>query len=211
MCTGRIDLSFILRALSKGADGVFIGGCHLNECNYITHGNYHALSMVHICKKMMEHMGLNPERLTIEFMSGSESNLFVEGVNGFVKKIRELGPLGSEGLDKKALAFRLAVAVSLVPYVRLVERERLRGHFQSQEECNRFFESDEFNKLFDETIADKLATGEIVSLLREKPLSTAEIAKSLGLTPSEVSKHLISSSRQRLVRYDEGEKRYALA
>ncbi|MGZ6220735.1 MAG: helix-turn-helix domain-containing protein, partial [Syntrophales bacterium] len=46
---------------------------------------------------------------------------------------------------------------------------------------------------------------------RERPLSTAEIAKILGLTPSEVSKYLNSSSRQRLVRYDESEKRYALA
>ena len=194
MCTGRIDLAFVIRAFSKGADGVFIGGCHLNECNYITHGNYHALTMVHICKKMMEHMGLDQERLTIEFMSGSEANLFIEGVNNFVKKIKELGPLGKrEGMDGKALAFKLAVARSLVPYIKLVERERLRGHFQSEEEWNNFFRSDEFDRLFNETIADKLATSEIVSLLREKPLSTAEIAKTLGLTPSQVSKHLNSS------------------
>ena len=48
MCSGRVDMAFVLRAFSKGADGVFIGGCHLNECNYITHGNYHALNMVHL-------------------------------------------------------------------------------------------------------------------------------------------------------------------
>ena len=46
MCSGRVDLAFVLRAFSKGMDGVFIGACHLNECNYITHGNYHALNMV---------------------------------------------------------------------------------------------------------------------------------------------------------------------
>ena len=76
MCSGRVDLAFVLRAFSNGADGVFIGGCHLNECNYVTHGNYHALSMVRICKKIMKHIGLNPERLRIEFMSGSEANPF---------------------------------------------------------------------------------------------------------------------------------------
>ena len=62
MCTGRVDLSFVLRAFSKGADGVFIGGCHLNECNYITHGNYHALSMVHICKKITGAHGARTRR-----------------------------------------------------------------------------------------------------------------------------------------------------
>ena len=71
MCSGRVDLAHVFRAFSNGADGVFIGACHFNECNYITHGNYHALTMVSLAKKMLEHIGLNPERLRIEFMSGS--------------------------------------------------------------------------------------------------------------------------------------------
>ena len=53
MCTGRVDLSYIIRALSKGADGVFIGAFRLNECNYITQGNFHALALVLLCKKLM--------------------------------------------------------------------------------------------------------------------------------------------------------------
>ncbi|MBK5102493.1 MAG: hydrogenase iron-sulfur subunit, partial [Desulfobacteraceae bacterium] len=47
MCTGRIDLSFVLRAFSNGADGVFIGGCWLGECHYVTEGNYDALFNMH--------------------------------------------------------------------------------------------------------------------------------------------------------------------
>jgi len=46
MCSGRVDLAFVLKAFANGMDGVFIGGCRLNECNYVTHGNYHALNMV---------------------------------------------------------------------------------------------------------------------------------------------------------------------
>jgi len=65
--------------------------------------------------------------------------------------------------------------------------------------------------LFEETIAEKLAIGQIVALLQKEPLATPEISRALGLTPSEVSRFLISSSRQKLVRYDEGMKRYALA
>lgn len=212
MCSGRVDMAHVFRAFSKGVDGVFLGACHLNECNYITHGNYHALTMVNLAKKLLEHIGLNPERLQIEFMSGSESNLFVEGVNGFVKKVKELGPLGrGEGMDEKELKFKLEAVIQLIPYIRLVERERLRLPAMPEEEYRKFFDSDELNRLFEETVADKLAIAQIVSLLRDGPLSTAEIAKTLGLTPSKVSKHLNASSKQRLVRYDESQKRFALA
>jgi F420-non-reducing hydrogenase iron-sulfur subunit len=212
MCSGRVDLAHVFRAFTNGADGVFLGACHLNECNYITHGNYHALTMVSLARKLLERIGLNPERLRIEFMSGSEGNLFVDGVNGFVKKVKELGPLGQgEGLDAQELKFKLDSVTQLIPYIRLVEREKLRLPTMPEEEYRLFFDSDELNRLFEETIADKLAIAQIVSLLRKGPLSTAEIAKSLGLTPSKVSRHLNASSRQRLVRYDESEKRYALA
>ncbi len=205
-------MAHVFRAFSKGADGVFLGACHLNECNYITHGNYHALTMVSLARKLLERIGLNPERLKIEFMSGSESNLFVEGVNGFVRKVKELGPLGrGEGLTDKELKFRLQSVTQLIPYIRLVERERLRLPAMPEEEYRKYFDSAELNRLFEETVGDKLAITQIVSLLREGPLSTAEIAKNLGLTPSKVSKYLNASSKQRLVRYDESQKRFALA
>ncbi|MHC4459363.1 MAG: helix-turn-helix domain-containing protein, partial [Planctomycetota bacterium] len=58
---------------------------------------------------------------------------------------------------------------------------------------------------------DKLAISQIMLLLREKPLSTGEMSEILGLNPSEVSRHMHSSSRHGLVRYDESRKRYALA
>ncbi len=212
MCSGRVDLAHVFRAFSNGADGVFLGACHLNECNYVTHGNYHALTMVNLARKLLEHIGLNAERLKIEFMSGSEANLFVEGVNGFVKKVKEVGPLGqAEGMNEKELKFKLEAVTRLIPYIRLVERERLRLPAMPEEEFRKFFAGEEFRRLFDETIADKLAISQIVSLLRGGPLSTAEIAKTLGLTPSKVSKFLNASSKQRLVRYDQSRKCFALA
>ncbi len=118
MCSGRVDLEFVLRAFSNGMDGVFIGGCRLNECNYITHGNYHALSMVLLVQKIMEHIGLNPERLRIEFMSAGEGILFAEVTNDFVRQVKELGPLGkSEGMDQPALKFKLEAVTKLIPYI----------------------------------------------------------------------------------------------
>ena len=212
MCSGRVDLEFILRAFLNGQDGVFIGGCRLNECNYITHGNYDALSNVHLCRKIMDTIGLNPERLRIEFMSGAEGNLLVEVTNDFTRKVKELGPLGTgEGIDGNELKFKLEAVRKLVPYIKLVERERLRVPSKSEEAYATFFESDEVNALFNELFLNKLAISQIMLLLRERPLSTGEISEKLGLNPSEVSRHLNSSSRQGLVRYDESRKCYALA
>ncbi len=127
MCSGRVDLEFILRAFSKGIDGVFIGGCNLNECNYITHGNYDALGNVLLFRKLMERIGLNPERLSIKFMSAGDGILLVEVINEFTEKVQEIGPLGiSEGMDLDGLKFNLDAVQKLIPYIRLVERERLR-------------------------------------------------------------------------------------
>jgi len=92
-----------------------------------------------------------------------------------------------------------------------VERERLRVPVKSEEAYSKFFASDELNRLFNELIVDKLAISQIMLLLREKSLSTGQISEILGLNPSEVSRHMNSSSRHGLVRYDESQKCYALA
>lgn len=213
MCTGRVDPGHVLRAFSKGADGVLIAGCRLGECNYITHGNYHALNMVLLFRRILEHIGLNPERLKIEFMSGAEGNLYAEVVNSFVNKVKELGPLGKgEGIeDEHLLKLKLEAVTNLVPYLRLVENERLRPHFDTLEEYEEFYSSGEFDRIFNELIVDKLAISQIVLLLQEKPLSTAEISNNIGLTPSEISRHLNSSAKQGLVKYEVNQKRYVLA
>jgi F420-non-reducing hydrogenase iron-sulfur subunit len=211
MCSGRVDLRFILRAFSNGNDGVFIGGCRLNECNYVTHGNYDALSVTHICKKLLGRVGVNPERLQITFMSGGDGNILAETASAFSSKVRELGPLGAgEGIDRDLLGLKLAALDKLVPFLRLVERERMRVPSKSKEEYEKFFRSDAFDRLFDDVVADKLAMSEIMLLLGQKPHSTGEISERLSLSPSEVSRHMQSSSRHGWVKYDVEHKRYSL-
>jgi F420-non-reducing hydrogenase iron-sulfur subunit len=154
MCSGRVDLEFVLRAFSNGMDGVFIGGCRLNECNYITHGNYHALNMVLLCKKIMEHIGLNPERLRIEFMSSAEGILFAEVMGEFGNKVKELGPLGErEGIDKKELKSKLAEIRKLVPYIKVLKNEKLASRLKSPEEYDKLFTQDEIDKLFSQVVS----------------------------------------------------------
>lgn len=212
MCSGRVDPAFILRAFSKGTDGVFIGGCHINDCHYVPEGNYDAFAMVSIYKKLIKHIGINPERLRLEWVSAGEGIRFANVMNEFGDKIKELGPLGqSEGLDKNQMKSRIEALEKLIPYIKLVERERLRVPVRKEEAYEKFYKSDEFNRLFNELILDRLAISQITSLLEQKPMSSGEISGILGMTPSEVSRHINNSSKQGLVRYDVSSKCYALA
>jgi len=152
MCSGRVDLSHVLRAFSKGLDGVFIGACHLNECNYITHGNYQAQNMVLLCKKIMEHIGLNPGRLRLQFVSGAEGNLFAESSNEFIQEIRDLGPLGStEGLDIFEINARIAKVMQLMPYIKVEMREKLRTRLMEHDNLEGHFTSEDIDNLLNNT------------------------------------------------------------
>ena len=154
MCSGRVDLTFILRAFSNGMDGVFIGGCRLNECNYITHGNYHALNTVLLCRKIMEHIGLNPERLRLEFMSSGEGILFTEVMNDFGKQVKALGPLGaSEDIKGDELKSRIDAVQKLIPYIKIVKREKLETRLEKEEEYEGYFTREEIETLFREVVS----------------------------------------------------------
>jgi F420-non-reducing hydrogenase iron-sulfur subunit len=206
MCSGRVDLAFIFRAFAKGADGVFIGGCHLNDCHYNPEGNYDALGNSLMSRRILEHLGVNPGRLRLEWVSAGEGIRFAEVMNEFSTKVKSLGPLGtSEGIDAAPLQARLAAAIDLVPYIKLVERERLRVPVRTDEGYRKFFGSEEFNELFNELILDKLVMSRIMGLVRRKAVSAAEISGGLGLAPAEVARHLDELSREGLIRVDENQ------
>ncbi len=212
MCTGRVDLTFILRALSKGADGVFVGGCWLGECHYVTEGNYDALFNMHLARKLLERIGINPKRLRLEWIAASEGTRYAEVMNDFGKQLKEMGPLGrGEGLDPATLKLNLDAVTKLLPYTKLVERERLRMRFSTEEAYREYFDSEEFNRLFEELVVDKLAVSRIMLSLQQQPHSARELSEKLDLGAAEVSRHLSNSSRLGLVRFDEEDKRYAIA
>jgi coenzyme F420-reducing hydrogenase delta subunit len=204
MCSGRVDLEFIFRAFAKGADGVFIGGCHLNDCHYNPEGNYDALGNALMSKRILEHIGVSPERLRLEWVSAGEGIRFAEIMNEFSAKVKSLGPFGSaEKIGAAELQARLEAAIQLVPYIKLVERERLRVPVRTDEGYRTFFGSAEFDELFRELVLDKLAMSRIMGCVRRKPLSAGEISDSLGLDPSAVAKHLDELAQLGLIAFDE--------
>ncbi len=91
MCSGSVDPSYVIQALLSGADGVMIGGCHPGDCHYIS-GNYKARRRMTILKQIFNTLGLEPGRLTVEWISASEGKKFVEKIGEFTNDIRQIGP-----------------------------------------------------------------------------------------------------------------------
>ena len=100
MCSGRVEPEFIFDAFKYGADGVIITGCHPGECHYIS-GNRNAERRVENVKRAMEYLGIEPERLRLEWMSAAEGERFASVMRDFTAEIRALGPLmGRNERDK---------------------------------------------------------------------------------------------------------------
>lgn len=89
-CSGRIDPLFILKAFQKGADGVFVGGCHPGDCHY-TEGNYFARRRFFVFLKYLEYLGIDPRRVKFQWISASEGKEFSDSIADFTEEIKNLG------------------------------------------------------------------------------------------------------------------------
>ncbi len=92
MCSGRVDPIFVLKAFENGADGVLICGCHPGDCHYVE-GNLIAERRIKKLKKLLKAIGIEPERLRLEWVSASEGLKFSQVVKEFTEQIIKLGPL----------------------------------------------------------------------------------------------------------------------
>jgi F420-non-reducing hydrogenase iron-sulfur subunit len=92
MCSGRVDPQFILDALTRGADGVLIGGCHLGDCHYGT-GNYKTVRRFQMLQRLLRDMGIEDQRVRLEWISASEGERVKTVINEVVEQVRALGPL----------------------------------------------------------------------------------------------------------------------
>jgi F420-non-reducing hydrogenase iron-sulfur subunit len=91
MCSGRVDPTFVLKAIAEGADGVLICGCHPGDCHYLE-GNLKTERKIPIIRKLIAQFGINPKRVRLEWISASEAIELTELVTEYVEEIRELGP-----------------------------------------------------------------------------------------------------------------------
>ena len=92
MCSGRIDPTFVIKALNDGADGVLIGGCHPGDCHYLE-GNYKAMRRYQLLQKLLDQFGVEKERVRLEWISAGEGERFAQVVREVTETVRKLGPL----------------------------------------------------------------------------------------------------------------------
>jgi F420-non-reducing hydrogenase iron-sulfur subunit len=102
MCSGRVDVQFVLKAFAKGADGVLIGGCHPGDCHY-QEGNYKALRRYRLLKRLLKQMGIEEERLRLEWISAAEGDRVRVVINEMVEQLKLLGPLCKSGEERAHL------------------------------------------------------------------------------------------------------------
>jgi F420-non-reducing hydrogenase iron-sulfur subunit len=91
MCSGAIDVVYVLKSLLEGADGVLIGGCHPGDCHYQS-GNYKARRRVAILKNILKQFGLEDDRVWLKWISASEGKMFADTVTEFTNFLKEKGP-----------------------------------------------------------------------------------------------------------------------
>jgi F420-non-reducing hydrogenase iron-sulfur subunit len=91
-CTGRVDIIHVLNAIEKGADGVFLSGCEIDGCHFIS-GNIKAAKRITRVKRILEDVGIEPARVEMFYNAASMGPQFAETCIKFTETIRALGPI----------------------------------------------------------------------------------------------------------------------
>ena len=92
MCSGRVEPEMVIEALTNGADGVLILGCHPGDCHF-KEGNYKTLRRHSLLLRMLREFGIEPKRVRLDWVSASEGQKFAEVTNEMTEIVRSLGPL----------------------------------------------------------------------------------------------------------------------
>lgn len=100
-CSGRIDPLFIIKAFQEGADGVMVSGCHPGDCHYIS-GNLFAKRKLAVLRRLLEWVGIEPERIHFTWLSASEGAMYSEETRAFAERVRSVSdrpnPIAREGV-----------------------------------------------------------------------------------------------------------------
>ena len=98
-CSGRVDPQHILWAFREGADAVLVSGCHPGDCHY-EDGNYNTMRRVALLKPVLESLGIEGDRLRLEWISAAEGEKLVNVMSEFVETVRDLGPMELDLADR---------------------------------------------------------------------------------------------------------------
>ena len=175
MCCGRIDPTLVLSAFAWGADGVMILGCHPGDCHYLK-GNFMAEKRMQFLRQALQHMGIEKERLRLDWISASEGHKFAYLANEMVGKLKELGPIKPK-LEETVDAFRT---------------ERLRWvmgltHMEPKISRKQYYAKTR------EIMKDEIERQMIIGAIKQKgPLTIREISDAINVPPDKILRHMIA-------------------
>lgn len=203
MCSGRLDPAIVLEMLIQGADGVFIGGCHLGDCHYIK-GNYYAEKRFLMTKKLLTKTGLNPERLQLKWISASEGQLFADTMKEITEKIASLGPSPVSGSNPD-----LDILEQLLIIRNVAEDYRMRvligkgiSLIDEHNVYNEQLDSERFEELLNNAVEEEYIRSGILYMTKEKPVSVIDISLKIKVTPEIVLRHVVTLKDRDLIRMD---------
>jgi NADH-quinone oxidoreductase subunit E len=201
MCTGRVDPAMVARAFKKGLDGLLVVGCYFGDCHYIT-GNFQAKAKMDMTRKVLQHIGVNAQRLAFRQCSSGEASVFVELVREFDEKIRELGPLGGDGDTVKSpeilKKLETAEAVLAGEKIRWIIGKRT-PFLESGNMYGEVFTEHEFSRAIDMIIVEETEVQEILGKLREGAQSVKDLAKALAIPSERVFRYINALKRKDMV------------
>jgi F420-non-reducing hydrogenase iron-sulfur subunit len=203
MCSTRIDPYIIISIFKAGADGIFVGGCHIGDCHYIS-GNYHTENKIALTKRLLKEAGFDPNRLHLEWVSASEGERFSKVVTEFTNQIRQLGPSPMRGpnpdqkvkdnldsAEQAALEFRLRALVG--KEYKITTEGNVYGDVKTEEE---------WNQMFDKAIKEEYIRKKILNLTGKEAYSVIDLAKELELPSDKVLEHIVYLRKNNFVAMD---------
>ena len=206
MCSARVDPCIVLKAFSLGVDAVMVVGCHLGDCHYAT-GNYQTEQRMKEVRKIIQEVGLSPNRLLVDWVSAAEGQRFATMVTEFVNQVKAFGPLGSEThLEKAELALRLTAAANTfqeqkVRWLVGKERELLQeGNVYGEK-----VEQEALDEVINQLLKREYGKNRILIELAERPLSIAELAARTGTSDRHILRQLVEMEKEGLVSVVEAE------
>jgi len=195
MCSGRVDPEIILDSFLYGADGVFIGGCHMGDCHYVE-GNYYAEKKIEMARRLLKEAGVEPERLRLEWISASEGERFAATIKEFTEEIKEMGGIEFDKEEMKAVC--MVAADYRLRILATKERELL----EKGNKYGEVFTQHEMNRLLDDMVREEYEAKRILLKLK-KPMSVKEISSELNLKPNAVFRHILDLKRYELIELHE--------
>jgi F420-non-reducing hydrogenase iron-sulfur subunit len=202
-CIGGLDPVVVFETFTKGADGVLLIGCSLEDCHFIE-GSVYAEFTVNVLKKLLVLAGLEPKRLELHLVSPIKGVEFINIIEDFATQLETLGPspLRGEKPDVNILenvwAARNAVAdfrlrAFIGKEMDLIRRANVYGEKFSREE---------FSALLDEVVKAEFIRQKILLLTKKNPLSVKQLARVLDMKPSVVLRHILNMRRMGVMALD---------